>query len=70
MTRSITRANQALYLAVGALALWVGAWGFFLPEHVDWALPWSVPLLHARFLGAMYLSGATFMLGAVRARAK
>jgi hypothetical protein len=56
------------YAAVGALALWVGAWGYFAPAHVDWALPWKVPALHARFLGAMYLSGATFMAGALLAQ--
>ncbi|MGH2370130.1 MAG: hypothetical protein ACRDI2_18290, partial [Chloroflexota bacterium] len=65
---SISPAQKAFYAAVAALALWVGAWGFFVPAHVDWALPWLVPALHARFLGAMYLSGATFMAGALLAR--
>jgi hypothetical protein len=46
----------------------VGVWGFFIPAHVDMALPWLVPPLHARFLGAMYLSGATSMLGCLLAR--
>src|SRR5205807_9980616 len=32
------------------------------------ALPFVVPPLHARFLGAMYLSGLTFMVGAALAR--
>lgn len=50
------------------LAVWVGVWGFFLPERVERALPWPVPPLHARFLGAMYLSGTTFMVGALLAR--
>jgi hypothetical protein len=53
--------HKIYFFAVGFLALWVGFFGFFLPTHVDWALPWLVPPLHARFLGAMYLSGATFM---------
>ena len=53
--------HKIYFFAVGFLALWVGFFGFFLPTHVDWALPWLVPPLHARFLGSMYLSGATFM---------
>ena len=53
--------HKIYFCAVGFLALWVGFFGFFLPLHVDWALPWLVPPLHARFLGSMYLSGATFM---------
>jgi hypothetical protein len=54
--------HRIYFFAVGFLALWVGFFGFFLPTHVDWALPWLVPPLHARFLGSMYLSGATFMI--------
>jgi hypothetical protein len=54
--------HKIYFFAVGFLALWVGFFGFFLPAHVDWALPWLVPPLHARFLGSMYLSGATFMV--------
>jgi hypothetical protein len=58
---SFRREHKIYFFAVGFLALWVGFFGFFLPTHVDWALPWLVPPLHVRFLGAMYLSGATFM---------
>jgi hypothetical protein len=54
--------HKIYFGAVGFLAVWVGFFGFFLPLHVDWALPWLVPPLHARFLGSMYLSGATFMV--------
>jgi len=46
----------------------VGIWGYFLPDKVDQAIPWLVPPLHARFLGAMYLSGATFMIGGILAQ--
>ena len=67
MTR-VTRLQRLYFAAVGALALYVGIWGYFIPAHVDGAIPWLVPPLHARFLGAMYLSGATFMLGAILAR--
>lgn len=63
------RAGERLYfVAVGALALWVGIWGFLVPRSVGRALPFVVPPLHARFLGAMYLSGLTFMVGAALAR--
>jgi len=52
----ITRAEKLYFAAVGALALWVGLWGYFNPKRVDAAIPWLVPPLHARFLGAVYLS--------------
>lgn len=67
-TARVSPAQKVFYAAVAVLALWVGAWGYLAPAHVDWALPWIVPPLHARFLGAMYLSGATFMAGALLAR--
>jgi hypothetical protein len=65
---AISIGERIFFAAVAALALWVGTWGAFVPQHVDWALPWIVPPMHARFLGAMYLSGAVFMLGATFAR--
>jgi hypothetical protein len=61
----ITRNLKIYYAAVGLLALWVGAWGYFNPTQVDEAIPWLVPPLHARFLGAMYLSGTTFMIAGI-----
>ncbi len=65
---SITRNEKIYFAAVGILALWVGVWGYFIPAHVNWAIPWLVPPLHARFLGSMYLSGAAFMIGCLLAR--
>lgn len=65
---SITRGEKIYLLAVGLLALWVGLFGYFLPGIVDMAIPWLVPPLHARFLGSMYLSGATFMAGCLLAK--
>lgn len=59
--------ERVYFLAVGLLALWVGVWGFFVPDRVGKVLPFVVPPLHARFLGAMYLSGLTFMIGAAAA---
>jgi hypothetical protein len=64
----ITRGQRLYFTAVGIFALWVGVWGYFFPAHVDGAIPWPVPPLHARFLGAMYLSGTAFMLGCILAQ--
>jgi hypothetical protein len=64
---TITHNQKIFFAAVGALALWVGVWGFFVPEHVDKAIPWLVPPLHARFIGAIYLSGAVLMCGSMLA---
>ena len=66
--RTITRAERIYFGAVGLLALWVGIWGYFIPDKVDKAIPWLVPALHARFLGAMYLSGTAFMIGGILAQ--
>jgi hypothetical protein len=65
---AITRNEKIYFFAVGLLALWVGLWGYFLPGMVNWAIPWLVPPLHARFLGSMYLSGAAFMAGSLRSK--
>ena len=65
---SVRPAERAYFAAVGLLALWVGVWGFFVPSRVDTALPFLVPPLHARFLGVMYLSGLTLMIGGILAR--
>ena len=64
----VRRWERVYFAAVGLLALWVGVWGFFLPSQVDVALPFLVPPLHARFLGVMYLSGLTLMIGGILAR--
>jgi hypothetical protein len=66
--RAITRGERIYFGAVGLLALWVGVWGYFIPDSVDKAIPWLVPPLHARFLGSMYLSGTTFMIGGILSR--
>lgn len=65
---TVTR-NQKIYFAgVGLLALWVGIWGFFFPENVDKAIPWLVPPLHARFIGALYISAVILMGSSLLAR--
>lgn len=58
---------RAYFALVGLFALWVGAWGYFVPTQVGRALPWTVPPLHARFIAAMYLAGALAMALSLRA---
>ena len=48
---------------------WVAAGGLFLPAQIDQFLPFKVPPLHARFIGAMYVAGAVMMLLAAASRA-
>jgi hypothetical protein len=67
MTR-VTRGQKIYFAAVGLLALWVGIWGSFFPTRVDTAIPWLVPPLHARFLGALYFSAVVFTVGSILAR--
>jgi hypothetical protein len=54
--------QRMLFGFVLSFAGWVAFWGLFRPASVARALPFTVAPLHARFLGAMYLSGAVFML--------
>ena len=61
MTQAARRLFRAYFALVGLFALWVGAWGYLAPVEVGRALPWAVPPLHARFIAAMYLSGALAM---------
>ena len=63
----VTRNERIYFAAVGLLALWVGFWGYIVPSEVERAIPFSVPPLHARFLGAVYLSGLTIMVGGLLA---
>jgi hypothetical protein len=65
---TVTRNQKIYFAAVGLLALWVGIWGYFIPEHVNKAIPWLVPPFHARFLGAIYFSGVILMGGSLFAR--
>ncbi|HWQ14326.1 MAG TPA: hypothetical protein VNL77_16120 [Roseiflexaceae bacterium] len=64
----ISRMQKVFFGCVLALAANVGVIGMFNPPHAVNTLPFAVPPLHARFLGAMYLSGATFMALAILAR--
>lgn len=57
-----TRWERLFFAAVGLSALWIGFWGYFLPS-IQKSIPFPVPALHARFLGAMYLSAFALLLG-------
>lgn len=57
-----SRSFRAYFALVGLFALWVGAWGYFVPTEVVRALPWPVPPLHARFIAAIYLAGLLAMI--------
>jgi hypothetical protein len=63
-----TPSFRAYFAVVGLFALWVGAWGYFVPAEIVRALPWPVPALHARFIAAIYLAGLLAMLLALAAR--
>jgi hypothetical protein len=65
---TVTRNQRIYFAAVGALALWVAFWGLLIPERVDKAIPWLVPPLHARFIGAIYLSAVLIMGSAMLAQ--
>src|SRR5207249_2908206 len=60
--------QRGLFAFVLAFAAWVAVWGLFFPAQIASKLPLAVPPLHARFLGAMYLSGSAFMLLGMLAR--
>lgn len=64
----ISNAQRAYFATLALLALWVGAWGTFAPGEVDRALPWLVPPLHARFLGAIYASAGVMLVAGVFVR--
>jgi len=63
-----SRSFRVFFTFVGLFALWVGAWGYFVPAEVVRALPWPVPPLHARFIAAIYLAGLLAMLLSLTAR--
>jgi hypothetical protein len=60
--------HRVYFFVVVWFTLWVGYFGFFRPEEILRALPWPVPPLHARFIGAFYLSATVFLVLALCAR--
>jgi hypothetical protein len=67
---AITRGERAFYAIVALSALWIGSWCYVVPAYVRVGMPWNAPPLHARFLGAIYLSATTFCLCSAFARTR
>ncbi len=68
-TKSLHQRQRIFFAIIVAFPAWVAAGGLFLPGRIDEFLPFRVPPLHARFIGAMYVAGATMMLLGAAARA-
>jgi hypothetical protein len=51
--RTITRGERIYFGAVGLLALWVGIWGYFIPDMVDKAIPWLVQVFNLVVAGTL-----------------
>lgn len=64
----VTTTQRSYFAAVGALAAWVGLPAYLVPAQVEAVLPFAVPALHARLIGAMYLSGLAIMVGGLLSR--
>lgn len=62
--------HRLFFLIVSGFTAWVGFFGFFRPHEIMRALPWPMPPLHARFVGALYLSATVFLLLALFARSR
>jgi len=68
-TAPIPRSHKIFYAVILVAAVVVAASGLLAPKALADMLPWFVlPPLHARFLGAIYLFGALYMLGCLLAR--
>ncbi len=64
-----TRGERIFFGVMFLSAVWIGLVGFFLPEQFASIFTWlPLPPLHARFLGALYLFGALFMLACLLAK--
>jgi hypothetical protein len=68
-SKALTRRQRIFFGIIVAFPAWVAAGGLFLPGRINDFLPFTPPPLHARFIGAMYLAGATMMLLATAASA-
>jgi hypothetical protein len=61
---SATRMEKIYFAVVFLNAVWIGLAGLFLPAQLAAIFTWmTLPPLHARFLGAIYLFGALLMIG-------
>ena len=64
------RWHRAYFFVVLGFTSWVGHFGFFEPSQILRALPWPLPPLHARVVGALYLAASLFLLLALLARTR
>lgn len=62
----VTGVERAYFGAVAALAAWVGLTAY--PTPADAVLPFAVPALHGRVIGALYLCGLAYLVAAMLAR--
>lgn len=66
---SITKGQKIFYGVICVAALLVAVLGLFAPEYLASIFTWmTLPPLHARFVGAIYLFGAVFMIGCLTAK--
>jgi len=68
--KSTLAAHRTFFWFIGSFAAWVAFFGVFWPAEIQRALPWPVPLLHARFIGAFYLSGAVILGASILAKTR
>ncbi|OGO29577.1 MAG: hypothetical protein A2Z16_07075 [Chloroflexi bacterium RBG_16_54_18] len=65
----ITNGQKLFFIVICAAALLVAALGLFAPQYLAAIFTWlTLPPLHARFVGAIYLFGAVYMAGCLLAR--
>jgi hypothetical protein len=68
---TITNGQKLFFIVICAAALLVASLGLFAPEYLAAIFSWlTLPPLHARFVGAIYLFGALYMLGCLLARSQ
>src|SRR4030042_714731 len=67
----ITSGQKLFFAVILAAALLVAALGLFAPQNLAAIFTWlTLPPLHARFVGAIYLFGALYMVGCLLVRSQ
>lgn len=67
----ITNGQRLFFIVICAAALLVAVLGLFAPQNLAAIFTWlTLPPLHARFVGAIYLFGALYMVGCLLARSQ
>lgn len=64
------RLQRCYLFVVMWFTLFVGSIGFFRPLEILKALPWPMPPLHARFVGALYLAATVMVALAMLSRTR